>query len=206
MIKNIVFDMGGVLRDFDPDHILKSFGVTDPEDIKTIRRVSFDCADWVDVDRGTLSCEAAAELMCPRMPERLREVAGRAIRDWWTLPVLAVEGMDELIEEIHSLGYKLYILSNAAVCLHDYCDRLPGARFFDGIFVSADWKLIKPEEEIYEKFWEHFGLDRSECFFIDDNSVNVCEARRCGMDGVVFFHDVAYLRGQLREKGIPVRE
>jgi len=206
MIRNVVFDMGGVLRDFDPEYILSSFGISDPDDILAVRRESFDTSYWVDVDRGTLLDDDAVALMCPRMPERLRAAAEDAIRNWWTLPVRKVEGMDELIAEIHSLGYRLYILSNASAHLHQYCDQLPGAQYFDGIFVSADWKLVKPEREIYEKFWEHFGLDPAECLFIDDNNVNVSESRHFGMDAITFFHDVPRLRRQLREKGIMVSE
>lgn len=206
MINTVVFDMGGVLRDFDPEYILSSFGIDDPEDILTVRRESFDTADWVDVDRGTLLDDEAVALMCPRMPERLRTAAENAIRNWWTLPVRKVPGMDELISEIHGLGYRLYILSNASAHLHQYCDRLPGADCFDGIFVSADWQLIKPEREIYEKFWEHFSLDPAECVFIDDNNVNVSEARHFGMDAITFFHDVPRLRRELRERGIMVSE
>ena len=96
------------------------------------------------------------------------------------------------------------MLSNAAPTLHSYFPRIPGCEVFDGLFVSADWKLLKPEPAIYEAFLRHFGLRAEECFFVDDAPANVDGARRAGMTAVMFCADVRRLRRELRECGVEV--
>ena len=84
-----------------------------------------------------------------------------------------------------------------------YFDRIPGSECFDGRIVSADWKLLKPQPEIYETLLREFRLKPEECFFIDDLSVNVEGARRAGLDGAVFFGDIPRLRRELIAAGVP---
>ena len=113
------------------------------------------------------------------------------------------EGMAELIRELKGLGYGIYLLSNAKADLPLYFDRIPGSECFDGRIVSADWKLLKPQPEIYETLLREFRLKPEECFFIDDLSVNVEGARRAGLDGAVFFGDIPRLRRELIAAGVP---
>ena len=204
MIRNIVFDMGEVLIRFDRDFFMERLGVSQ-EDKKLLMREVFLAPEWVMMDRGTLTDEQAGEIMCRRVPERLHEAVWKLV-SFWDRPILEIEGMYELIEELKGLGYGIYLLSNASLRQHDYWPRVPASRFFDGKLVSADVKLVKPMPEIYEKLFSTFSLDRDECFFIDDNTANVEAALYVGMHGAVFFHDMARLRADLRRAGVPVKE
>lgn len=203
MIRNIVFDMGGVLIRFDPDFFMERLGIAE-EDKRLLMREVFLAPEWVMMDRGTLTDKQAGEIMCRRIPERLHEAVWKLV-SFWDRPILEIEGMCELIEELKGLGYGIYLLSNASIRQHEYWPRIPASKFFDGKLVSADVKLVKPMPEIYEKLFSTFGLDRSECFFIDDSTANVEAAMYVGMTGAVFFNDMARLRGELRRAGIPVR-
>lgn len=203
MIKNIVFDMGNVIIRFDPRAFIARFGVNEEERELLMREV-FLSPEWVMLDRGTLNDEQAAEILCPRLPEHLREIARKLI-SFWDRPILEVEGMYPLIEELKGLGYDIYLLSNASCRQPDYWQRVPAAKLFDGTLISASVKLLKPMPEIYEKFFERFSLKREECFFIDDSPANVEAALYVGMPAVVFRNDVPRLRRELREAGVPVK-
>ena len=202
MIKNIVFDMGNVIIRFDRDAFIDRFGVSE-EDRKILLREIFLSPEWVMMDRGTLTDEQAADILCPRVPEHLRDIARKLI-GFWDRPILEIEGIEPLIEELKSKGYGIYLLSNASCRQPDYWQRVPAARFFDGTLISYSVKLIKPMPEIYEKFFEKFSLKREECFFIDDSPANIEASIYVGMPGTVFHNDIHRLRRDLRAAGVDV--
>ncbi len=204
MIRNIVFDMGGVLIAWDPARIVARLGLSG-EDARLLRREVFQSVEWVSLDRGTLSEREALERFSRRLPERLHEAAIRCVY-WWKEELWPTEGMAELIRELDSLGYGIYLLSNATSALHGYFPRIPGAEHFRGLLVSADWKLLKPQREIYEKLFSEQKLEPAECLFLDDYPPNVEGAERCGMPGLVFYQDMARLRRELRSLGVDVKE
>ena len=114
--------------------------------------------------------------------------------------------MAELIQELDGLGYGIYLLSNATSALNGYFRRIPGSEHFRGMLVSADWKLLKPQHEIYETFLSEQKLDPAECLFLDDYPPNIEGAGRCGMQGLVFYQDMERLRRELRSLGVGVKE
>lgn len=203
MIKNVIFDMGQVLIHFIPKILAEQEGVSEADMAVFLREV-FQNKEWVALDRGSMEEDAAIGAICARLPERLYPAVSNIIRGWWKNPLSPVPGMGELIEELKGLGYGIYLLSNAPSNLHQYFPRIPGSAFFDGKIVSADWKLLKPEHEIYEKLSQVYSLDLSECIFVDDLPINVDAAIRTGMDGIVFHGDVRRLRRELNAAGIPV--
>lgn len=201
MIKNILFDMGGVLLDFDPQRFVSRLGLGAADGGILVREI-FHSAEWVCLDRGSMTGEEVLRSVCTRIPERLRGAA-REVFEHWDEPLLAMEGSYELVEELSGKGYGLYLLSNAGVRHREYWPALPVSRFFgDRLMVSAFHGLLKPEAAFYEKAFEMFGLDRRECLFIDDSPVNIEAAWRAGLDGVVYHGDPALLRRRLREKGV----
>ena len=202
MIKNIVFDMGNVIIRFDRDAFIDRFGVSE-EERKILLREIFLSPEWVMMDRGTLTDEQAADILCPRVPEHLQDIARKLI-GFWDRPILEVEGIEPLIEELKGKGYGIYLLSNASCRQPDYWQRVPAARFFDGTLISYSVKLIKPMPEIYEKFFEKFSLKREECFFIDDSPANIEASLYVGMPGAVFHNDIRRLRRDLRAAGVDV--
>lgn len=204
-IRNIVFDMGHVLIYFKPEVFIERLGVAQ-EDRELLRTEVFRCVEWIQLDRGSIDEETAEASMCKRLPERLHPFVHELVTGWWKRPLLPVEGMAQLVAELKETGYGIYLLSNANRQLHRYFSEIPGSQYFDGKVVSADWLHIKPERELYEKLYELYGLKPEECFFIDDQPVNVEGALRTGMRGTVFRDDVIRLRRELREAGVKVQE
>ena len=112
----------------------------------------------------------------------------------------------DLVTELYGKGYDMYVLSNASQDFHRYFDRIPGSEYLPRArrFVSSDYRLLKPQHEIYELFLEKFGLEAADCVFIDDSPPNVEAARRLGFQALVHRGDPARLRRELKELGVDV--
>lgn len=192
MIKNIVFDMGGVLIDFDPRRYIARV-TQDPADAELLRQELFVSEEWARTDRGDMTYDEVAVSVCNRLPERLHGFVRRLL-DEWVLDMPPVPGMEQLAADLKTAGYRLYLLSNTCEKFHTFRELIPALRHFDGEFASADWHLVKPEAEIFRAFFSYFGLVPAECVFIDDSPQNIEAASRCGMRGFVFHGDAAAAR------------
>lgn len=204
MIKNILFDMGNVLIRFDRKLFLDRLEVSEADKDILLREV-FANVEWAQMDRGTKTEETALESMRKRLPQRLHGAA-ETLTLHWDEPLVPIEGMYELVEELKEKGYGIYLLSNASYRQHDYWPGIAASKFFDGTLISADVHAVKPQPEIYNLCLEKFGLKAEESFFIDDVGANVEGAVNCGLQGAVFFGDVARLRRELRAAGVNVSE
>lgn len=204
MIKNILFDMGNVLIRFDRGYFIDRLGVA-PEDKPLLMREVFLSVEWVQMDRGSIAEAEAVERVCKRLPAHLHDAAEKLIA-MWDRPILPIEGMYELVEELKSAGYGVYLLSNASIRQHEYWPRIPAHTFFDGTIISADEGVMKPGAEYYLRALNKFGLKAEECFFVDDVPANIEGALFCGISGAVFHGDAVLLRSQLRAAGVNVKE
>ena len=203
MIRNVVFDMGQVLIHWTPHVLLEPFHLT-PEEENMVLRELFQSVEWVRLDRGSMTHGEVIEAVCSRLPERLHPCVREIVTRWdeWTL--VPMEGMAALLVELKGLGMQIYLLSNANRKLREYFPRIPGSECFDGLMVSAEERLLKPQHEIFEALLSRFGLKAEECFFVDDAPANVEGAAEAGLSGTVFYGDVPRLRRELRRAGIPV--
>ena len=187
MIKNIVFDMGNVLLDYNPDVCLNYF--LDNEDDKAlIKKILFNGQEWIDADRGLLTDEDIYERVKDQIPERLHP-ALKNCATRWHMCMKPVNGAKEFCEYVKENGYHLYVLSNASTSFYDYFPKFAPLSYFDGIVVSCDIHIIKPERGIYEYLLNQYQLIAEECFFIDDRPENIECARQIGMNGAVFYGD-----------------
>ena len=153
------------------------------------------------MDRGSLTDDEAAEIMVERVPEHLQESVHKLVNEW-ERPILPIKGMEELVRELKSNGYSLYLLSNASYRQHVYWPEIPASELFDGTLISADVHLVKPQPEIYKLLCSRFSLNEEECVFIDDSTANAEGAVFSGMKAIVFHDDAQELRKKLRELGV----
>lgn len=198
MIKNIIFDMGRVMLQFDPDDIAGHFAAG--EDGKLLADKVFRSSCWDSLDRGTITIPQAREVMRRTLPERLHPILDKTLKEWYNC-ILPVEGMDRVVREIKAAGYAVYLLTNANVQFHQYQENVPAWECFDGLLVSSDYKLLKPEPAIYQAIADKYRLSLEECIFIDDREENVAGAQAVGMEGILFT-DAAHLRGELLRRGV----
>ena len=192
VIKNIIFDMGNVLLQFRPQVALDTFFDTQ-EDKDIINRELFLGPEWIMGDEGIITNEERYDRICHRIPERLHEQFKRCIGGWDAC-LIPVPGADEFCQEAKERGYGMYILSNACNRFRHFFPREFREDYFDGIVVSSEIKLIKPNPEIYNYILKTYGLKPEECLFLDDREENVETALGTGMRAEVFKGDWEEIR------------
>ena len=185
MIKNLIFDMGQVLIDFNPVAFAARLDLS-PEDRQLLIEELFEGnANWALCDWGYITEEEVARRAFPRLPERLHEAAMELTTHWWE-PIIPIEGAEDMVREFKEQGYGIYLLSNAGSTHNHYWQFVPGHQYFDGVVASANEKLVKPQPEIYRLTLERFGLKAEECVFADDRITNLAGAEVCGIRSLLF--------------------
>lgn len=201
MIKNIVFDMGNVLVYYDSRRASRRFAA-DEQEMEAVNTSVFISPEWLMLDMGVISQEEALKRMAARLPQgHAREAAALCLKHWHEYCMWPVPGMEALVTDLKNQGYGLYLCSNASLRMLDcYLDMIPGIRLFDGVLFSAEVKCMKPQKEMYQHLFSRFGLKPEECFFVDDQPLNIDAAKECGMDGYCFGDgDVEKLQRALKE-------
>lgn len=186
-MKNIIFDMGNVLLTYDPEVCLKKI-VEKEEDRALIRRELFEGPEWIQGDLGQLTDEERFYGVSKRVPERLHEELRRCTIEW-DMCMPPVPQAREFCGYLKKRGFGIYVLSNASSSFYNYFPRFAPFDYFDGIVVSSDIHIIKPDIRIYQHLLKKYNLRADESFFIDDVEANIEGAREVGIDGAVFKGD-----------------
>lgn len=178
-MKNIVFDLGGVVFWRDPHKC-------SPELIEFFSFVRQPVMPyfWNEYDRGTRSFEQVLEdLIAHSGHDRAYclEMIRQAIDCQET-----IRPTEQLIEQLKAAGYQLYVLSNMSREFIDFLRRQAVYRHFDGEVVSCEEGHCKPEAAIYRLLLDRYGLEPRETLFIDDRKENVEAAEREGIVGYWF--------------------
>jgi len=193
-VRNVIFDFGGVLVNWQPETIIAGF-YAEPALRDAIRTHGFQHDDWLEMDRGTLDEPTVIRRLAARMARPEAEMA--ALFDHVRASLTPIEPTVALLAELHEQGYRLYGLSNMSASIFEHLRSLHA--FFDlfhGIVVSAAVKSVKPEPAIYEQLRSQFALDFGESVFIDDLPRNVESARRLGLPAIQF-QSTAQVRREL---------
>ncbi len=202
MIHNIVFDMSNTLIPFETQRMMQNAGVPE-EDYAQFRLEVVHSMEWQALDRGAMEEEEAIRRICENLPAHLHD----AVR-YFLAHVFAGSApfpqMYELVQDCKRAGYQTFLLSNASERFHEVKPLIPAISLMDGVFLSCEVKLLKPDPAIYRSFFERFHLTPETCFFIDDVAANVEAAVYCGMPGFVFRRDISRLRAAMRKAGVQV--
>ena len=200
MIKNIIFDMGGVLIDYNPEKTL--YSLFDKETADILLKEIFRNNVWADKDRGIITPDEIMAQKKSVIPAVVYEKTSEMVHNFYPY-MPPFEKMYELVKQLKESGYKIYLLSNASDDFYERINGIPALSLFDGYLISADYKLLKPEKEIYLALYEKFSIRAEECYFIDDVQKNVDGAKATGMDGHCYYHgDIELLKKALAEKNI----
>ena len=191
MLKNVILDMGNVLLDFDPEYALTRFCASE-ESRAVIRRELFEGPQWIAGDRGDITNEQRFELAAPRVPEKYREELKTCVERWDECMV-PLPGAPEFLQALRARGLGVYVLSNACSRFYSYFPKSYPLSFFDGVVVSSDEHLVKPDPELYRILLTRYGLSPGECLFVDDTQANIDGALRAGIPGYRFDGDYARL-------------
>lgn len=191
-VRNVVLDMGGVLFEWDPVAMARRVCESE-DDARLLAQEVFCSQEWAWQDAGAIDQSTVAWTAKTRLPRRLRAQVDELVLHWHDRRD-HVDGMDELIRDLKSAGYGIYLLSNAGEAFTRYQAQLPARAFFDGVVVSCYEHVVKPDARIYRILLDRFGLAAGECLFVDDNTLNVLGARRVGMRGFCFEGSADVLR------------
>ena len=183
MIKNFIFDMGGVLIEWSPIEFIKRLGVND-KDIDLIYESTVKKPYWHEYDLGQINKEELYQKCLNHLPVRLHKIAKEFIGNWSSVSK-EIEGMNEYCLSLKQKGYKLYMLTNAGKNQVYYIRNYP-YKYFDGKCVSAHYGVGKPDKEFYEILLKKYNLNRDECIFVDDVLENVLGAEKIGIKAIQF--------------------
>ncbi len=193
MINTILFDFGGVLVDWNPRYVYRDYFQDDEKMEWFLKHICTD--EWnLEQDRGR-SLQKATELLIAQHPEWEKEI--RMYYGQWEK--MLRDAIWETVDILYELNkkHKMYGLTNwSAETFPVALARFDFFQIFEGILVSGEEKLIKPNPKIYELMMNKFNLKPENCLFIDDNLKNVEAARVFGIK-TLHFHNANELRVEL---------
>lgn len=184
MIKNLIFDVGGVLLDYRWKEMLMDYGL-DEENAIRVGTEMFEDEDriWDIFDLAVKSDEEIADMFCKKYPAD-EEAIRWFIRHGEYMHV-ARPKVWKKVHELKEKGYKIYLLSNYPESLFkkhtEYADFMDD---LDGMMVSYMIHKAKPDEIIYSSLCDKYNLNKSECIFFDDREENVEAAIKYGIKAV----------------------
>lgn len=187
MIKNVIFDLGNVLIDFKPIKYIKSLGYDDEKALEIFNKTIKDSI-WADMDRGIYrdkeSYVSAFKTKYPEIQDDIDKFLGGP---WIENVIFPLKDNLKMIDLVKEKGLKYYILSNYPKDAFEYTyDMCPFIQNGDGMVISYDVLMIKPDKNIYLKLLDKYGLKANECLFIDDLDINVEGAKSVGINAFVF--------------------
>jgi 2-haloacid dehalogenase len=197
-LKNIIFDFGGVLIDWNPVYLYSK--VFDTEEEITFFLENVCRYDWNILQDAGRSLAEATQLLQAQHPEH-KELIAMYYGRWEEMLGGTLDENVKLIKPLKE-KYNVYGLTNwsaetlpIAMERYDFFDNL------DGIVVSGDEKLIKPDQKIYQVLIDRYSIKPEESLFIDDNFDNIVAAQKLGFHTIHLTNDVNLGR-MLKEWGI----
>ncbi len=184
MIKNIIFDIGGVIFDDKNDSLSNKFNISSKR-AKEISKIAF-IDNFNECMKGYISSEDYIKSMIikyPNIKEELEYILSPKYYDE-TFPLK--KDIYNKIVELYNKGYNLYILTNNTKFSYDYIKNKINLSYFKGVVCSYEEHLIKPDTRIYELILNRYNLNKDETIFFDDNYENVESANGIGLKSVIF--------------------
>jgi putative hydrolase of the HAD superfamily len=181
---NIVFDLGGVVFNWQPETIIKSV-FEDLETRNLVRKEVFEHPDWVELDRGTISLEQAIDRGATRTGLPLHDIERllNAVPRFLT----PIEQTIELIRQLRNTTNRLFVLSNMHLASIAYLEKQYKIwEMFEGVVISSRIQKVKPESQIYEHLLNLYQLKPDETIFIDDMQENLLAASSMGIQTIRF--------------------
>ncbi len=200
MITNIVFDLGNVLLNYKPFPYLRDQYA--PEEAELLFRAIFGSAVWLELDRGMVSNQEAIEKIRMNCSGYDNEICN--IINNWPEILTPIAGSIEILLDLKSKGYALYLLSNFhETAFQEVLEKHDFFRCFDGMTVSFQEKIIKPYREIYDSLCSHYRIKPEESVFIDDSLANIEAAEAAGFH-TIHFIDPEQMRTELNRMNVIV--
>src|SRR5271163_250292 len=172
----VIFDLGGVLIDWDPRHLYRKLFAGDEAAMEHF--LATVCTrEWHRHHDAGRSFAEGARILKDQHPDKAELIDAFGARQGEMIAG-PISGTVEILKELRARGTSLYALSNwPAEGFLSARERFDFLAWFRGIVISGEVGAIKPEARIYEALIERFAIDPLRAVFIDDSAVNAAAAR-----------------------------
>jgi 2-haloacid dehalogenase len=199
-INTIIFDLGGVLIDWNPDYVYKT--IFEKEEERKWFYQNICTSDWNEEQDAGRSLHEGTELLVKQFPEHeanIRAYYGR----WEEMLGGPIQETVEILKHLKENGnYKLYALTNwSAETFTIALQRYDFLHWFDGRIVSGEEKTRKPFIEIYQRLIDRFNIDPARAVYIDDNTRNLAPASQLGIH-TIHFQTPQQFKKELQQLGV----
>lgn len=184
MIKNIIFDIGNVILQFDVEEIISNFTRKESEKQFIINNI-INSPEWLQyslIDTGFISREQAIEIV----EDRTNHINDELIEKFWYRYndySFINDNVIDIIKELKEKDYKIYLLSNINSHTYNHIKDNKLFNLVDGYVFSYIEHQVKPYVGLYNTLLERYKLIPQECLFIDDNIKNIKTANELGIQG-----------------------
>jgi len=201
-IDTIIFDLGGVLIDWNPRYVYRKIFKTEEETEWFLENVT--TAEWNENQDAGYPLHKATEELIARHPGWEPEIKAYYGR-WLEMLGDQIHETVGILQQLKKTGkYKLYALTNwSAETFPHALERFEFFKMFEGVVVSGEEKMKKPSAAFYKIIIDRYHLDPSKTIFIDDSLRNVKGADAVGITGI-HFHNPAQLKEELQGMGIEI--
>lgn len=185
MPQNIIFDLGGVLVDWDPRRLYRKIFGSDQEVEYFLNHIC--TMDWNEAQDAGRTIEEATQILTEVHPDYQQEIKAYYER-WEEMLGGQIQGTVELLEALHKKGkQRLFALTNwSAETFPIALERFAFLATFEGILVSGQEGIKKPDPAIYQLLCDRFNIQPEDALFIDDSQRNVDAANAFGIPAIRF--------------------
>ncbi|UXI04591.1 HAD family phosphatase [Photobacterium sp. TY1-4] len=184
MIRNVVFDFGGVLFQWQPKVIVESFTSSADERSLLLKDI-LRHPDWLSLDRGTMLLAESIPKFAARTgisEDRIEDFLSHVVDS-----LVTIQETETLLYQIADYHYAMYYLTNMNQAFFEtLSERNSFMSLFLGGIVSANELMVKPEPEIFHCLSQQYNLEPGETLFIDDTPVNIEAAQALGFQTILF--------------------
>lgn len=193
MYRNIVFDLGGVVVDWNPrDFLMDYFLNKRTEDV--VYDLTFGSKTWQELDRGVLTRAEGNQAMLKEAARCGRIFEVQTVIDEWESLLRTNRATVKTMCRLKLAGYRLYYLSNIAADTLAELKKRDFFPVFDGGLASSEIGVNKPDTRIYRTLMQRYGLAYDETIFVDDNKLNTQVAYNLGMTGILYKSPKSFTR------------
>lgn len=191
----VIFDFGGVLIDWNPRYLYRKLFGDDEQAMETFL-AEVTTPEWNLRQDAGRSWDEAVRLLTDEHPTKAELIAAYQHR-WEETLGGAIDDSLHILRELKEAGHPLYGLTNWSHETFPFArERFDFLTLFDGIVVSGEEGMIKPDPRLYQTLLERYDIDPATAIFIDDNKANVDAAEALGIHGI-HFHAPRQLRDEL---------
>jgi 2-haloacid dehalogenase len=184
-INTIIFDLGGVLIDWNPRYLYRKIFKSEDEVTWFLENVC--TSEWNDEQDGGRSFEEATKELIEKYPQFKEPIAAWYGR-WQETISGPIEGTVNILKEIKDSGkFRLYALTNWSAETFPWAmENFKFLHWFEGIVVSGVEKCRKPLPEFFQILFDRYHINPSKAIFIDDNLKNILGAKALGLNTITF--------------------